>query len=250
MVYDPSTGRIMLFGGHGNEVIRNDLWAYDPSANTWTELHPTGDVPGYCEVMVYDSGAAKMIAIGSGGSRLWAYDSLGNAWTELHPTGDPPSDRSGYAAAYDPRTARVILFGGSHTEEWSEDNTEPTHTNPVSVWAYDSALNTWTKLSPAGDSPYGREDHAMVYHPGSGLILMFGGSWWDYNHMGEGEYPENLMAYDPYANTWTKLPHADRIPFGRAGHSMVYDWKTGKVVMFGGSDAAHGYLSGTWTLAP
>ena len=36
---------MILFGGYGLEDDLNDTWAYDASTNTWTELHPAGDLP-------------------------------------------------------------------------------------------------------------------------------------------------------------------------------------------------------------
>ncbi len=55
MVYDPTSGNVILFGGLGDN-ISNDTWAYDPTANTWTNLQPRGDVPParYGHAMVYE----------------------------------------------------------------------------------------------------------------------------------------------------------------------------------------------------
>ena len=37
---------MILFGGPDAEgQAKDDTWAYDPAANTWTELKPTGAVP-------------------------------------------------------------------------------------------------------------------------------------------------------------------------------------------------------------
>ena len=46
MAYDPTTRRLIMFGGRRRQsagyVTFNDTWAYDPVANTWTELKPAG----------------------------------------------------------------------------------------------------------------------------------------------------------------------------------------------------------------
>ena len=39
------TGRMIMFGGGGEAASYNDTWAYDPAANTWTELSPPGSPP-------------------------------------------------------------------------------------------------------------------------------------------------------------------------------------------------------------
>ena len=49
MVYDPVSGKMVLFGGCANvadpSTYLNDTWAYDPAANTWTELQPPRQRP-------------------------------------------------------------------------------------------------------------------------------------------------------------------------------------------------------------
>ncbi len=45
MVYDSATRRVIMFGGFDESASDgylplNDTWAYDPSANTWTNLTP------------------------------------------------------------------------------------------------------------------------------------------------------------------------------------------------------------------
>ena len=113
MAYDPSTGKIVMFGGGAGgsvgadtpTVLFNDTWAYDPAANTWTELKPPGTVPSpRCgQSMVYDPATGKLIMFGGGFASaayfndVWAYDPVANAWTNssrrarshLHAVGFP-----------------------------------------------------------------------------------------------------------------------------------------------------------------
>ena len=43
MAYDPATHRLIMFGGDDADMFfPNDTWAYDPAANTWAELKPSG----------------------------------------------------------------------------------------------------------------------------------------------------------------------------------------------------------------
>ena len=47
MAYDEGSGKVLLFGGYAlshesggsSFVYLNDLWAYDPAANKWSERH-------------------------------------------------------------------------------------------------------------------------------------------------------------------------------------------------------------------
>ncbi len=45
MAYDSARGLMTVFGGANAPRDLNDLWAYDPSANTWIELKPSGPRP-------------------------------------------------------------------------------------------------------------------------------------------------------------------------------------------------------------
>ena len=125
MVYDSATGKVILFGGFGID-IHNDTWAYDPTANTWTNLKPTGELPSgrHFSSAVYDSGTGQVILFGGSGfdssgaspvyfNDTWAYDPITNTWTKLQPTGELPSARELPSAVYDSGTGQVILFGGA-----------------------------------------------------------------------------------------------------------------------------------------
>ena len=46
MVYDSADKRFIMFGGnYGGFDPLDDTWAYDPNANTWTNLNPKGALP-------------------------------------------------------------------------------------------------------------------------------------------------------------------------------------------------------------
>jgi hypothetical protein len=68
MVYEPATGKVMMFGGqNGNEQL-GDTWTYDYSSNTWLRLEPPAAGGTLCgreeSAMVYDSAHAVIILFG------------------------------------------------------------------------------------------------------------------------------------------------------------------------------------------
>ena len=85
-----------------------DTWAYDPAANTWTELKPAGTVPpprvGRSHGLRSDHPAADPLRRAGADvadattlvlNDTWAYDPAANTWTELKPAGPLPPARSG-----------------------------------------------------------------------------------------------------------------------------------------------------------
>ena len=176
MVFDSGTGRVILFGGSDRteSVYFNDTWAYDPGANTWTDLSPAGDVPPARsgQAMVYDSATEQVILFGGHSAEpfndTWAYDAMANTWTNLQPerNAEPPGIRMQHSMVYDSAAGRVILFGGL-------DPGVPTVLNDT--WIYDPGTNIWTRLELTGNLPARREFHSSVYDPATGRVILFGG---------------------------------------------------------------------------
>jgi N-acetylneuraminic acid mutarotase len=246
MDYSPSTRRVIMFGGDSGMSVGgwfDDTWAYDPVANTWTELQPTGPVPPArsLSVMIYAQVTGRLIMFGGdnqGGylNDTWAYDPVGNTWSELKPAGTVPPARGQHSMVYDSSSGQVIMFGGSGHYGFLND-----------IWAYDPAANIWTEVEPSGERPYPRLDMSMVYCPSTDRVIMFGGAY---------EQPDGALgqlndtwAYDPNGRAWTMLAPAGQSPSARAWHSMVYDPATGQVMMFGGGGSS-GPLNDTWDYTP
>jgi N-acetylneuraminic acid mutarotase len=174
MVYDPQARRVILFGGMegATNFAMNDTWAYDPVANTWTNLRTPEPLPSRrtLQSMAYDPTTPRMIMFGgwsNSGSLndTWAYDPSGNTWSKLSPSGTLPYARQAQSMVYDPLSGLMIMFGGVVGYNGLRNDT----------WTYDPTTNTWSELSPPGTLPTGRSDHAMVYDPSGGRMIMFGG---------------------------------------------------------------------------
>ena len=237
MVYQSPTGLLIMFGGipGGGAGAFNDTWAYSPIANTWTQLKPSGALPTarLNHAMALDPDTGRVIMFGGLGddgvlNDTWAYDPAANAWTNLSPTGTMPSPRAGHSMAYDPATQRLIMFGGFDESGGRLNET----------WAYDPTANTWTKLSPSGKLPAGRDAHSMVYDPSSGLMIVFGGEY-DHGNLND------TWAYDPVTDSWTGLSPSGSLPGERFGSAMAYDLSDGRLIMFGGFNDTHAF-NDTW----
>ncbi len=115
---------MIVFGGPHIPEDFNDTWAYDSTANTWTELKPSGTLPKGRNgtPMAYNSADNHTVMYGgfNGGvgavlgllGDTWEYDSVTNTWTELRPKGDAPAARQSASLIYVPSTDRLVMFGG------------------------------------------------------------------------------------------------------------------------------------------
>jgi hypothetical protein len=117
-------------------------WVYDPSANSWTSGSPPPLSPAAIQyyALTFDSTRGKAVLFGgltirnSTPNDTWIYDPLTNAWVLALAGGpDTPSPRIDCAAVYDPKTDKVVLFGGRKVvglNEWS------TAVLPSETWSY------------------------------------------------------------------------------------------------------------------
>jgi N-acetylneuraminic acid mutarotase len=238
MVCNPNTGRVVMFGGYDWVTYYDDLWVYNPEGNAWIALSPAGSTPSgrSGHTLVYDTVNKKILLFGgrgSGGDRndLWSYDPPTDTWTQLMPAGGPPPTRSHHCAFYDPVTAKMYVFGGRHGGSSLGD-----------LWAYDPAANTWTALTPAGDTPAARQTAGMAYNPGSGRAFLWGG----YN----GVDLDDAWAYDPPTNQWIEIPLSGDAPAGRSFSPIVYNGKTKTMIMFGGWQYEGEIQRDTWAFKP
>lgn len=171
LVYDPVSKRMILFGGWNGTVGYNDTWAYDPAANAWTNLRPSGSRPAARDShgMSYDPVSKLMVLFGGWNATAefrdtWAYDPARGTWIDLAPAGEVPSNRAMQQMVYDPRVERLMMFGGGSGTKVLED-----------TWQFDVAAKSWRVATLTGNSPPARTGYALVYDPTTQRILMFGG---------------------------------------------------------------------------
>jgi N-acetylneuraminic acid mutarotase len=253
--YDPTSGKIILFGGDWSDVdtqdymFYNDAWAYDPAANKWTELKPAGASPSgrSATPMVYDPVGKNMILFGGGiydpnkeqstsYKDSWAYDPVDNRWTLLKPSGAVPAKRWSHAMAYDPVGKKIILFGGELEPKKGE------YVFYNDTWAYDPAANKWTEMKPAGAVPSARSGCSMVYDPVGKKMILFGGGQEEVN-------VNDTWAYDPASNAWTDLKPAGDSPSARNGSAAAYDPVYRALILFAGMDRDY-VFDDTWAFFP
>ncbi|MHA2064925.1 MAG: Kelch repeat-containing protein [Candidatus Thorarchaeota archaeon] len=264
MVYDIGSDRIILFGGYTGGYVSfpsfADTWSYDYNSDTWTQMTPESHPSGRTgHGFVYDSESDKIILFG--GYRVypagygmredafWTYDYDENFWNnmdwdwqEMTPTVSPAVTNDP-AMAYDIESDLVVMFGGGET--WMMLHNGMTIWGYNETWTYNYNTNTWTNMSPS-IAPVLRVSTEMAYDVESDIIILFGGIVFD-AFLGSYLY-NDTWAYDVNTNTWTNMTPAVG-PSARTGHSMTYDSKSDRIILFGGYNWTGGsnYMNDTWT---
>lgn len=98
MTYDPSRGKIVLFGGNvsaTSEVLQSKTWEYDTATHRWAELTLSGTQPTarYLHADAWDSTINRVVIFGGDATGqpcsndMWSFD--GTSWQLVASSGAP-----------------------------------------------------------------------------------------------------------------------------------------------------------------
>lgn len=237
VAYESGNARLVLYGGWSGSFSYSDTWAWNGSA--WSQL-PNGPTARDSHAMVWDPDRARSVVFG--GFSADVRELVGSTWTG--PFNDvrwPPADDE-HAVAYDPLPVtghrRIFLYGGGSPHVW--ETFHYGNNNGTLTWRF-----PWL-FPPGSGGPGGRIGHAMVWEGPQGRAVLFGGrerNEWITGPTVFGDtwsFRRTPGVVDP---TWTPLGGG---PPARYDHAMVYDPAQGRIVMFGGRNAAGAPLGDTW----
>jgi hypothetical protein len=267
MVFDTSTGKVILFGGgrsdaqstdaSGISVSLGDTWEYDPVKHTWKTLTASGGPSARHDFgMVWDSARKKVVLFagisidipgvaGVPKQDTWEWDSATGAWAERTVLGSKPAQRYAHAMAYDSTRKKVVVFGGLDIASGGSRN---------DLWDWDPTTGAWTQRLTGNESgiPSARMYSSMVYDEAHArLELVAGASLYDpYGGTGGKISPgmgygltgsRDVWELDPVTPVFTDRTAPLDVPSYRYNQSMAFNPSTGKTYLFGGYD----YLTGT-----
>ena len=169
MVFDSARARTVLFDFPNSGP--GQTWEWD--GTVWVQKFPATR-PTTKGVLAYDAARQRTVHFGQQGGGTWEWD--GTNWLEKNPTLAPPPRISGFAMAFHPGRARVILHGGM-TAVFP-------YTYLGDTWEFDGT--TWTQFTPA-TSPEARRYHTMAYDTSRQQLVLFGGT----NHPTNGQAAAN-----------------------------------------------------------
>ena len=164
----------------------NDLWEFDPIANTWTQkANFIGSPRRQAVVFTLQSTDLAYVGTGQDASGLtkdfYTYNASTNTWTQIQ-------DFPGLA-----RRGAVAYSGENH-------GFLGTGAGAVLLndfWMYDATLDTWIQKAPFPGSP---RSGAVAWTPDSGIDHPLG-----YIALGEDnfiEFKKDVWEYNYYTNSW------------------------------------------------
>jgi hypothetical protein len=232
MAYDSKADRIIL-SVLADELPTLETWAYDTNSDTWTRLADgPRDMVG--QRIVYDSESDRIIMFGGFDmtkyqfvDETWAYDYNTDTWTNMRPSGNPHG-RNYHGMAYDPKTDRIVVWGGDIQGPAKKEL----------VWTYDYNTNAWQKLRYE-NGPTNRDYIDLVYDHNTDKFIVYGG--FSYGN-------DETWVYDMNTNTW-QIKKPEDNPGVISRYAMVYAEDTNEIILFGGQDGAtnYQYVGDTWS---
>ncbi len=210
LAFDAARQRVVLYGGIGA-----DQRTFELDGGLWTELATAG--PGPQLPLAYHAGLGKVIQLEPEPSRTFAWD--GQAWSAIGPAAIPALNA--HAAAWDPSSGRVAVFGGSSF--------------------LGRQLGTLWTLGPTGwelaaeSGPSARDRAVLASDTLRSRLVLFGGSG------GEGVLGDTWVWS---GSAWSEI--AGTGPAARTGSVGAYDPVRDRLVIFGGRDADFAHLADTW----
>lgn len=186
-VYDPTSNRLIVFGGDNCCGQRyDDTWVLTHANGlggqpAWMKLTPTGGPPPgrAAHSAVYDVAHNRIIVFGGATARsplndVWVLSGANGlegtpTWSQLAPTGVLPAERGGHSAVYDQASGQMLVFGGGGTTELMNDSWLLSHANGLGGAA------AWTQLMPWGTAPTARASSSGVYRAATNRLIIVAG---------------------------------------------------------------------------
>jgi hypothetical protein len=169
LAYDTRRKVTVLFGGF-DRTWKDDIYEWDGAA--WTKAcaaapcsagpRPSGRA---LPVFVYDEARGVSVLFGGNGAKgllgdTWSWD--GTAWKLLEPALSPAPRDSG-AAAYDPVSERVLLFGGAFADAREAGD----------FWAWDG--KEWERIAQT-TTPFNRRGASLAWDVERRRGVLLGGA--------------------------------------------------------------------------
>ena len=275
MVYEKSTGKVLLFGGGrsdsasydgtGITVSIGDTWEYDPTTHVWTVRTAVSTPSARHDFgLVWDSSRNKAVlfagmqtdiagAAGVPKQDTWEWDPTASTWTERTVSGSKPSQRYAHAMAFDGNRKKALVFGGWDISSGGSKN---------DLWEWEPTTGAWTQRLTGSESgvPSPRMYASLVADDADARMELVAGisAYGSYGKgdagiiimpptMGGSAGSRDVFELNPATPVFTDRTAPLDVPSPRYNQAMAYYPTAGKTYLHGGSDAMTGqYLDDLW----
>lgn len=230
MEYDPVRNVTLLYGGVNESSEFYDFWQLQ--GNRWKKIDVEG-TPQSCSYPAgaWDASRQKLVMVCQDAS---VHEWDGTAWKSFNTFNadrQPRSDRRFSSVVYDPRTRRVVLFGGySFGRDYVNE-----------FWSWDGT--SWTQLARNRTAPAPRSLSSLFYDPSTQRLILFGG-------IGRPKATDPVIRYGDMwswdGTNWTEMTAVTLKPPARYGAQTATDEITGRTMLFGGKNDRELYLDDQW----
>ncbi|MBK7642045.1 MAG: hypothetical protein IPJ19_03185 [Planctomycetes bacterium] len=221
--YDPSSAKLVIFGGYDAGAYLQETWTYD--GLTWTQEQPSlSPTARAAASMAYDATQGTLVLFGGydGATHLgdtWIWDSASATWTQGTPT-HHPTGVSGPMLFTDPANGHADMYGGYSGQFYQ-----------LTTWRW---TGTDWQTVPTAHTPSARAAAVVALDRAAHEVVLFGGL--------ASVNPWNTWTFD--GSDWTLRSPAQQPP-NRYNSRGAFDGALGHVVLFGGG-AGGAAISDSW----
>ncbi|MCY3410970.1 MAG: hypothetical protein INQ03_04955 [Candidatus Heimdallarchaeota archaeon] len=241
MVYNSLNHKVYLFGGVDPEMRLNDIWEYDFSQNSWTEIYPEYRIPERSSSpLIFDPSNDRLLLFGGYGlndqklNDMWEFSISDYNWTRIVNDESPPK-RYGHGMTFNTMNQQVLLHGGNDFEKLAD------------TWIFEN--NSWSEVFPP-NKPSPRYWHSVIYDSNLNIAITFGGRIGSPLEM---KADHESWIFDFEINSWSNQTSPES-PSARFDYAMTVSADKSLVYLNGGYDAKiilgdfwqYDILKGSW----
>ncbi len=227
-VWNQDDSEVLVYGGRHDvgttSYVHNAMWAYNPTADSWTEKRAA--IPVFGHTAVWADSYRMMVVWGgltiSGQNLVWmdqvlCYWPANNSWGWR---AQAPVHLIFHAAAWDPVNEQMLVSGGTPDANISNSTSL--------LYAWRPATDTWVQLQSFA-SNMARGAHVAVWDDNRGEMIISGGL----KNPRTSRPMSSTLSYSPSTGFWLQRANS---PIARFYHAASWNTVSKKMFVYGGID--------------